>query len=142
MGRTPPKLVLDGTEGIEGRALLLLSALARRAVRFAGVEIVLLGDDPDVRAAMALLRWETGLRIGVEADVTTALQGARLLAAVTFRETAHLPLDAAAAAGVPTLIAIQFPDLARHGAATLALQRAAHDPDRLGDAIAAALGTR
>lgn len=142
MAGATPKLVLDGTEGMEGRALLLVSALHRRAARFAGVALTMIGDDPAVLAAIAVLRGDTGLHVALHDDPRAALRGASLFAAVAFRDTAHLPLHALHASGVRSLIAIQFPDLTRHGPATLALQRAAHDPDRLGDAIAAALPPR
>ena len=136
------KLVLEGTEGIDGRALMLISALHLRAERFADVEIVVLGRDPVVLAAAALLRAETGLRITSEPDLAEALQGARLFAAVAFRDTAHLPFDFLRFAGVPALVAIQFPDLSRDGPAGLALQRAAHDPALLAEAIAARIWPR
>ena len=137
-----PKLVLDGTEGIEGRALMLISALHRRALRFAGAELAMTTADPPVLAGLALLRWEKGLDIQVEADPVAALKDASLFAAVAFRDTTHLPLGALRATGVPALIAIQFPDLSRHAPAALVLQRAAHDPDTLGDVIADALWSR
>lgn len=124
---------------------MLVSALHHAAVALAGWQVVFIGGpDPNVETAIDALRWDTGL------DATVAprgregalLAGARLFAAVSFRDTAYLPLATVQAQGVPIMVAVQFPDPARHGAAVFALQRAAHDPGRLADAILARVAIR
>jgi hypothetical protein len=132
------RLVLDGTEGVEGRALFLVSALHHAARQLAGWELMFTrAGDPYVRTAIEALRWDTALDASaISGDaIASALSRAELYVAVCFRDTAHLPLDRVAAAGVPTLLPIQFPDVDRHGAAALALQRAAHDPAVLCSAL-------
>lgn len=138
VSRQRRRLVLDGTEGIEGRALFLVSALHHAARRLIGWELMFVrADDPYVRTAIEALRWDTMLDATVVSDdqIAGALSRAELYAAVCFRGTEHLPLNDIAAAGVPTLLAIQFPDTGRHDATALALQRAAHDPAVLGSAL-------
>jgi hypothetical protein len=138
---TRPRLVLDGTEGIEGRVLLLLSALHHCAPSLAGWNVALLGaEDSAVLAAAEALHWDTGLSIAPATDGATALAGARLYAAVAFRTTRHLPLAQLAAMGVPSLIAVQFPEQSLHGVAELALLRAAHDPVRLAEKLREQIG--
>jgi hypothetical protein len=131
VGTQRRRLVLDGIEGIEGRALFLVSALHHAASQLIGWELIFIhADDPYVRTAVEALRWDTMLDATTVSDdaIATVLSRAELYVAVCFRDTTHLPLDHVAAAGVPTLLPIQFPDIGRHGAAALALQRAAHDP--------------
>jgi hypothetical protein len=133
--------VLDGAEGVEGRALLLVSALHHVAAAQADWQIDFIhARDAVVQAAIAALRFDTGLDANALSpqQAKTAFCGARLYAAVCMRDCAHLDLDAAARYDVPTLIAIQFP-LEAHGAPVLALQRAAHDPAVLGAALLARL---
>lgn len=139
-----PRLVADGTDGMDGRALLLVSALHRGAKRMAQWEILFVScRDPSVQTAIEALRWDTGLDVSVipEGGEGRALSGAQLFAAVAFRDVEYLPLGAIVSHSVPMLVAIQFPDPARHGAAVFALQRAAHDPERLAAALVARIGT-
>lgn len=142
-GPEPPRIVLDGCEDIEGRALLLVSALHFGAAALAGwkVHFVVQGDAV-VCAALDALRWDTGLDVEWLHDRQrdAVLPGARLFAAVCFRDVARLNLEDIARHGVPALVAIQFPDFERHGAEALALQRAAHDPQLLCAEILARLG--
>ena len=139
----PPRIVLDGCEDIEGRALLLVSALHFGAAALAGwkVQFVVQGDAV-VCAALDALRWDTGLDVEWLHDRQrdTVLPGARLFAAVCFRDVSRLHLQDIARHGVPALVAIQFPDFERHGAGALALQRAAHDPELLCAEILGRLG--
>jgi hypothetical protein len=124
----PPRLVADGTEGIEGRALLVLSALHHCMPWLQGWEVALVGAEPAVLAASEALYWDTGLAISPTDDAASVLAGSRLYVAVTCRTTDHLPCALLATLRVPCLIAVQFPDPMLHGAAEFALQRAAHDP--------------
>lgn len=136
-----PRIVLDGTDGVEGRALLMVSAMYHAAAALADWQIDFVhAHDAVVQAAIAALRWDTGMDANVLSpqQTRTAFCGAHLYAAVCFRDSAHLDLAAAARLEVPTLIAIQFPQVA-HGAPVLALQRAAHDPAVLGAALLARL---
>jgi hypothetical protein len=139
----PPRIVLDGCEDIEGRALLLVSALHFGAAALAGwkVSFVVQGDAV-VCAALDALRWDTGLDVEWlhSRQRAVVLPGARLFAAVCFRDSSHLNLADVARHGVPALVAIQFPDFERHGPEALALQRAAHDPRLLCAEILARLG--
>ncbi len=133
---THPLLVIDGSEGIEGRALLLLSALHHAAPTLHGWHIALAGtSDTAVQAAAEALNWDTGLSLLAPTRETFAR--ASLYAAVAFRSTKHLPMAWIASSGIPAVIAVQFPDPRLHDAAILALQRAAHDPVLLAEAICA-----
>jgi hypothetical protein len=133
------RLAIDGAEGLQGRALMLISALHLAADRFRSLDLILLGPDPVVAAAVEVLRWDTGLSLRREAD-RAAVEKADLFAAVAFTDTAHLPLAELARGSIPALIAIQFPDPARHRPAAFAFQRAAHDPRLLAEALAAHIG--
>lgn len=137
-----PRIVVDGTDGIDGRALLLVSALYCGAAALADWRIDFIqARDAAVQTAIAALRWDTGLdavALPPERD-DAAFEGARLYAAVCFRDGAHLALGAAARHDVPVLIAIQFPR-ADQGVAAIALQRAAHDPALLCAALLDRLG--
>jgi len=128
------RILADGRDGLEGRGLLLISALHLAARNLQGVEIrVLGGQDVVIEVAIEALRWDTGLSIGLvppDADLRAELAGARLFVAVAARKTDHLPLAEVAAAGVSSLVPVQFPP-AGAGASALALMRAAHDPREL-----------
>jgi hypothetical protein len=132
-----PRLVIDGAEGPQGRALMLISALHLAAEKFKGIDLVLLGPDLVVAAAAEALHWDTGLSVEHEIMPAVALRQATLFAAVTFTDTTHLPVMELARGSIPSLVAIQFPDPARHKPATLALQRAAHDTRVLAEVLAA-----
>jgi hypothetical protein len=132
-----PRLVVDGAEGLQGRALMLISALHVAPDKFKEIDLVLLGPDAVVAAAAEALQWDTGLSMQHESAPAAALRQATLFAAVAFTDTAHLPMAELARGSVPALIAVQFPDPARHRAATLTLQRAAHDPRLLAEVLAA-----
>ena len=139
-----PRLITDGSEGAEGRGLLIVSALHLAARDLQGVDIRILNGPEVVRVATEALRWETGLSVEVappDADIAAELANASLFAAVAARSTDHLPLAQAAAHGIRTLIALQFPPLGA-GAAAITLVRAAHDPCELGIRILAMLGLR
>lgn len=127
-------VLLDGVEDGEGRALFLISALYHCSVDLLNCTIrVLDASQPAVIAAIALLRWDTGLDVAPvsERDVvqnTSIFRGARLYAAVRFRATTGLHLAEARFFDVPLLVALQFPDEAAIDPDRLRLLQAAHDP--------------
>jgi hypothetical protein len=136
---TPPRplVVADGTESVEGRALLLVSALHFAAAGLAGCDIAFVGvADAAVRAAIDDLRWATSLAATVEqGDPAVVLAGARLYCAIVFRDTAHLALAAARRLQVPTVIGVQFPALRQP-------PHDAHDPRLFAAKLIAAVGGR
>jgi hypothetical protein len=75
------RILADGRDGFEGRALLLISALHLAARSLQDVEIrVLGGRDVVIQVAVEALRRETGLSITLvpaDADFRTELAGAR-----------------------------------------------------------------
>lgn len=136
------RLVADGREDAEGRALFVLSAFHLVAGELQGVSIRILNGPEVVQVAIEALRWETGLSIEAappDADIAAELAGTSLFVAVAARSTNHLPLAQVAAHGVRKLVALQFPAPGA-GAATMTLMRAAHDPRELGGRIVALLG--
>lgn len=125
------RIVLDGIEGAEGRALLLVSALHHAASGLLHCQLLMVrAQDRAVRAAVEALRWDTGLDISAvdEPYSSATLQDAALFAAIGSRTVHYLPLQQLAACGVPTLIALQFPSADTIDRQFLPLQRAAHDP--------------
>lgn len=109
-------LALDGTEGMEGRALFALSALAFAQDWSASVSIRLIdvADDSVLLAAEAL-SWDEGIAIetwcaGDGTDRGSPLDGAVLYAGAAFRNARHMRLDEARRRGIPTVVAIQYPD--------------------------------
>jgi hypothetical protein len=125
-----PLIVADGTEGIEGRALLLISALHIAAPSIAHCDIRFFAvRDPVVRAAIEALRWDTNLTVSIiqHGEPLVALAGASLYLAIAFRETSHLMLAAARRLAVPTLIAVQFPETTT-ASGEYVVPPEAHDP--------------
>lgn len=139
-------LVIDGTDDLEGRGLLVLSALTFVVDALADLPItVLVGDDPVVQTAALCLRWDTALQIDIadaNVDPAVAMQGASLFVAVAFRSMLSQYLPAALEAHVPTLLAVQFPADHVVTPAMMTLVRAAHDPRVLGATIVSRLGRR
>lgn len=138
-------VVCDGSESVEGRALLLISALHHAKDALTGVPIRFVNvSDRAVVSAIELLEWDFGLDVGMVAlehgdSAVQALSGARLYAAIGFRDAKHLLGQEASRASVPSLIALQFPDmqtLDAHGTLMLA---AAHDPAIYGGRLSRAL---
>lgn len=127
-------VVLDGSENVEGRALLLISALHHAKDALVGLPIRFVNTtDLAVAAAIELLEWDLGLDVGTVklergAEAAQALAGARLYAAIGFRDTRHLLDEEARSAGVPTLIALQFPDMRYLDPRGTVMLAAAHDP--------------
>lgn len=141
--RIGPLLVIDGTESIVGRAMLGLSALHvagawldRVQVRFIDIA------DEDLLLGLNALEWDRGITIerrftGGSAD---DLAGARLYAAIAFRSANHLRLGQAQAAGIETLVALQFPDVDWSGSPSICNGAIAFDAvafaDKLGQTMA------
>jgi acid phosphatase class B len=137
------RILADGRDDSDGRGLLLLSAfhLAASGLQHAVIHVVH-GHDTKLRAGVAALRWDTGLRIAIaprDSDIAAEMAGARLFVAVAARNTWHLPMSQAGAAGVRCLVPVQFPQRGA-GPAAVAWGRAAHDTRALGALIIAALG--
>jgi hypothetical protein len=139
-------LAIDGTESLESRGLLVLSALTFVASALADLPImVLAGDDPVVHTAALCLRWDTGLRIDIAdagVDPAAVMQAASLFVAVAFGAVASQYLPAAERFGIPTLLPVQFPEDHAATPPVMALVRAAHDPRVLGATIVSRLGRR
>ncbi|WP_128560603.1 hypothetical protein [Methylobacterium crusticola] len=100
--------------------------------------------DEAVAAAVAVLRWDTGLDVALVPPAATRadpsfLQGALLYGAVRFSDTAGLRLPEARRLGVPVLVALQFPAGGMVDPVRLGLLRAAHDPAILGRQIVRAV---
>jgi hypothetical protein len=137
------RLVINGADDLHSRGLLLLSALALAADQLAGVQVhILNGHDEVLRTAAACLTWDTGLHISSappDANPYAELAGATLYVAVATRSAAGLPLAAAEAVGVPSMVPVQFPG-PDTDARTLSLVRAAHDPRLLAGLILDRLG--
>ncbi|MGQ9367399.1 tetratricopeptide repeat protein [Azospirillum sp. ST 5-10] len=127
-----PIIALDGAESSFGRAFLVVSALYWCAEALADCRLRFLDvRQRDVGLALDALRWDTGLDVTAQPD-GEGLQGAALYAGIAFRSAAHLRLDAAERLGVPTLVAIQFPDPEWVSPAVLSLGDAAFDPEAFG----------
>lgn len=136
------RLVIDGTENVDCRGLIAISALTFVVSSLKDVPIVVWGDDPAVQIAVHALRWDTGLRVSmarVDADPDEVLRAASLLVAVAFKDVMSYPVEAALKAQVPTLVAVQFPE-DNTTLNAMSLVRAAHDPHALGAAILSCLG--
>jgi hypothetical protein len=76
------RLVMDGTENVDCRGLMAISALTIIAASLRDVPIVVwVGDDPAVHTAVHALRWDTGLQISTASthtDPDEILHGASL----------------------------------------------------------------
>jgi hypothetical protein len=127
-------LVVDGVEDEQGRALFVTSALYHcvshlqgRVVRFAGVRGI------EVEIAARVLAFDTGLEVEtvescVRSEPERAFHGAALYAAVVFDNPSRLAVEQATAHGVPSLVAVQFPQAGDLTAEWLTRLSAAHDP--------------
>jgi hypothetical protein len=128
--RARPVIALDGSESIEGRALFAISALYWCAEWLHHVEVRLIDVSAEsVVLATDVLRWDLGVTVGMrrQSAIESALSGVDLYAAAAFRSTRHLRLSEAAHAGIPTMVALQFPEPEQFGA-FVPRQRAAFDP--------------
>src|ERR1051325_10431989 len=123
-----PVIVLDGSEGVEGRALLTISALywcedwiSRVDVRFSDVK------DENVVLAANGLRWDCGISVTIldTSMMRSPLFGADLYGGIAFRSVDHMRLKEASAEGIPALVAVQFPSEKDIGPSLVLRQRAA-----------------
>lgn len=134
------RILVHAEDGVVGRGLLTISALHLAAGKLgqSHIDLFCAGQVP-VRAAAEVLRSETELSVrelaGPE-ELLAQLPGATLFLAVSGKARDHLPLAAAAAAGVRCLVPVQFPSH-QPTAEDLRLVRAAHDPQTLADEILA-----
>lgn len=124
-------IILDGREGRDGRALLLISALHHCADELRGLELwVADAAEPGVLVALDLLRWDLGLNVKLfDEDAEARLASARLYASISFGAGPWHTLARFEAAGIPTLLARQFPPPGAFAAEDLSMVRAAHDPE-------------
>jgi hypothetical protein len=144
--RNAVPLVIDGTEDLESRGLIVLSALTFVTEALADLPIIVLaGKDPVVHTAALCLRWDTALRIDIadaNVDPSVVMRGASLFVAVAHRSVASQYLPTALQACVATLLPVQFPADHVLTPPMMALVRAAHDPRVLGATIVTRLGLR
>jgi hypothetical protein len=137
------RLVINGADDLNSRGFLVLSALSLAADELADVQVrILNGHEEVLLTAAACLSWDTGLQISTappDANPYAELAGASLYVAVATRSATGLPLAAAEAARVPSLVLVQFPG-PDTDARTLSLVRAAHDPHLLARVILDRLG--
>jgi hypothetical protein len=137
----PPKIVVDGREGEEGRALMVLSALHHCAETLAGQPILFADvESSAVAIGVEVLRWETGLEVAyARPGAPVPLQPGCLFAAILCHGLPWPRYSAVLGSGMRTLIAVQFPPLDAEPA-TLALLAAAHDPRRFADRLIMSVG--
>lgn len=142
MSRAPgdPALAIDGTESDVGRALLALSALYWCRDWLAGFRIRVCNlAREDVILACQALHFDTKLRLELRprghGDGRAALEGASFYAAIACRTADHLFLDEARDLGIPTLIAIQFPNPQWASPAMLRHHDIAFEPRRFASAL-------
>ena len=132
-------LALDGSESFHGRGFLVVSSLYWCVETLEGIDVRILDvRSRDVRLALDVFQWDTGVTVTVQSDAE-GLGEAALYGGIAFRSAAHMRLPEAASHDVPTLVAIQFPDPEWMSAPVLALGNAAFDPKLfgglLGDAV-------
>ncbi|BBK29530.1 hypothetical protein EDC65_2426 [Stella humosa] len=139
-------LLLDGTESAAGRGLLVLSALywctnwlPRVRIRVCDVA------REDVALAWNAFHFDTRLKVDMRVAATAAdparplFAGAALYGAIASGGARHLRLAEAAQAGVPALVAIQFPEGDWSTAEAVRLENAAFDARRFADELRSAL---
>lgn len=127
------RVIIDGAEDKQGRSLLVISALYHCRSELLDTEIHFVdANSLAVHGAIDLLRWETGLDVGIsscadEPGDASVFEGAKLYAAVRLDSPDGLHVAEAKQFGIPLLLALQF--LPRSATSEqLALLRAAHDP--------------
>lgn len=136
------RLVIDGREDEQGRALHLISSLHLCGSRLREVSIDIVGATaPVVPVAALALGYDTGadVRLLAEDEGESALVGASLFASVTLDHAEHALLTAAASRAVPTIVAVQFPRRSEGLTQTINLARAAHDTRQMAELLAARL---
>lgn len=134
---TDRRIILDGLEDKQGRALLVISALYHCHHQFSGIDVLFIDvTSPAVRGAIELLHWETGLAVRAVPDArdcagASPFEGASLYAAIRFDSTDGLCVTEAARFRVPLLLALQFlrgQATGEHTSEQVSMLRAAHDP--------------
>ncbi|KQQ15531.1 hypothetical protein ASF59_14465 [Methylobacterium sp. Leaf121] len=127
------RVIIDGLEDKQGKSLLAISALYHCRSELSGIEIRFVDvDNAAVHGAIDLLRWETGLDVGIPSNLgensgRSIFEGASLYAAIRLNSLDGLHTIEAAFFKVPLLLALQFlPESAT--SEQLALLRPAHDP--------------
>jgi hypothetical protein len=130
-GRTRPVIALDAAECSEGRALFTISALYWCTDWLPSVDLRFVDlTNEDVALAAEVFRWEHGIDYSIRKSGSgeSPLEGADLYAAVAFSSARHLRLHEAYRSGIPTLLAIQFPEPRWLSPAVLCRCPAAFDP--------------
>lgn len=127
-------IVLDGAETLDGRALYLISALyfCHEWSKLVSFRLINVTDD-NVSLAAEALSWDEGVAIDVWKQGDEKRRGspfadADLYVAVSFRSMVHMELEEAGRYQVPTVLAIQYPDLALLSPVVLLARKAAFDP--------------
>lgn len=126
------KIILDGVESGAGRATFLISSLYFCADWITKAELIMINaSDESVVIASQSLYWDVGIKIdlreaenGINEQILT---GASLYAGVAFRSAEHMCIAEARSHGVPTLVAIQFPDPDWFSASTMLREDVAFD---------------
>jgi hypothetical protein len=130
-GENSPVIAVDGSESLSGRALFAISALSWCLEWLPRVHLRITDlTDENVALALDVFQFEHGINIDIRHanDRASPLLGADLYAAVAFRSGRHLRLAEARNAGIPTMLAIQFPQPEWFSASVLLRQPAAFDP--------------
>ena len=140
----PPvvRLVIDGREDEQGRALHLISSLHLCGPRLSEVSIDVIGATaPVVPVAALALGYDTGadVRLIAGEEGEKALIGANLYASVTFDCAEHPLLIAAEMRAIPMIVAVQFPLRSEGLTQAIKSARAAHDTRHLANILAACL---
>lgn len=122
---------MDGAESLEGRALTALGAFYHCGGWLLQLDLNLIDvTNEDVAIAVQALRWERGVEVKTHppSGSGSVLERGELYAAIAFRGCGHLRLAQAAAWGIPTMLAVQFPRPEWRNASTVLRQSAAFDP--------------
>lgn len=124
-------IVIDGTESMEGRALLAIAALYWCTDWLSSVDLRLCDVvEEDVVLAAQNFEWDCGapLTLHRPSSVKSPIAEADLYAAIAFRNVDHLRLGEAEMVGVPALVAVQFPVQNCCRSSFLLRQSSAFDP--------------
>lgn len=130
-----PVIAIDGTESVNGRALLTLSALywCEDWLSDIRLRIIDVADD-NVLLACRALEWDLGTTVEIRnAGTPASLEGVNLYAGIGFRSADHMQLDEAEILALPTLIALQFPDNRWCRPSILLREDEAFDPSKFAD---------
>lgn len=130
-----PILAIDGTESINGRALLTLSALywCEGWLSDIHLRVIDVADD-NVLLACRALEWDLGTTVEIRNTGTPAsLAGADLYAGIGFCSADHMRLAEAEMLALPTLVALQFPDNRWCLPSILLREEEAFDPSKFAD---------